>query len=472
MCRYTRLVRNRYTNKVVRVSCGKCPSCLQQKANARAARIRNHADAGLVYLFVTLTYLNEFVPYIRKSELLLNRTSVNVYRDKSVRSYRGKFFVNDTVKVITEFDFSDGDFVNQDIMKCMSLRRYDSDKVGVCLYSDVQDFFKRLRINLIRKHGYYKRISYYGCTEYGPITKRPHCHLLIQCESNDVEVLRTAIVESWPYADKLRTYNYVEVARDAASYLASYVNCSNSLPKVLQVDSVRQKHSYSKGFGVSKQYFSLSSILEKARGGDLSYSVGTFKDGVPIVDKLPVPKYVINRFFPKFKGYSLLSDSEIRKLLLRTGELRKVISERSDTIVWSDDDEHRFRVRLLNIRKLFLQELGMSFKRFDVLYPIFYTMVWNCHVSTLNRMSYDIVMSNKDWLYFFENGNEIQMGLVGSSFLEFVKSCGYSDSDIVSDPNLRNDVVITTRNLTDLYYKKDKSKKVVNYAMSCIGHSV
>ena len=69
MCTNTRLIRNAYTGKAVRVSCGKCEACRQQKAALRANRIRNHSRFGYVSLFVTLTYSNDYLPYIRRCQL-------------------------------------------------------------------------------------------------------------------------------------------------------------------------------------------------------------------------------------------------------------------------------------------------------------------------------------------------------------------------------------------------------------------
>ena len=56
---------------------------------------------------------------------------------------------------------------------------------------------------------------------------------------------------------------------------------------------IQGKHSYSKGFGVRLQCFSLASILEKR--GDLRYNVATFKDGVPCISSFP-SRILINDF--------------------------------------------------------------------------------------------------------------------------------------------------------------------------------
>ena len=68
MCDFTKYVYNKYIRKSLAVECGKCPACLQRKANARAMRIRNHND-GKLCLFITCTYDNRFVPYVKVDDL-------------------------------------------------------------------------------------------------------------------------------------------------------------------------------------------------------------------------------------------------------------------------------------------------------------------------------------------------------------------------------------------------------------------
>ncbi|MCL2182850.1 MAG: hypothetical protein FWB85_05200 [Chitinispirillia bacterium] len=58
---------------------------------------------------------------------------------------------------------------------------YDGDhlpKGGTLVKKDLQDFFKRLRINL-QRDGDNSKFKYYACGEYGPQTCRPHYHLII-----------------------------------------------------------------------------------------------------------------------------------------------------------------------------------------------------------------------------------------------------------------------------------------------------
>ena len=69
MCTNCRYIFNRYIRKSILVPCGKCEACQQDKANKRAQRIRNNVQDGMLTLFATFTYANDYLPYILRSDL-------------------------------------------------------------------------------------------------------------------------------------------------------------------------------------------------------------------------------------------------------------------------------------------------------------------------------------------------------------------------------------------------------------------
>ena len=79
MCTHCRYVFNRYSRRHVLVKCGKCDACKQEKAIARANRIRNNLTYGKIALFITLTYANDYVPFVYRSDLI-GYGDLNVYR--------------------------------------------------------------------------------------------------------------------------------------------------------------------------------------------------------------------------------------------------------------------------------------------------------------------------------------------------------------------------------------------------------
>lgn len=470
MCTNTRLIRNKYTGKILRVACGVCPACLQQKANARTMRIRNNSCDNEINLFGTLTYSNDFLPYILKSDVGIT-CDVPIYRNATVRYYRDKEIVKRGT-VIIDSAFLDSGML--DASSCPAPKGFSNgDAVSIIYYKDFQNFVKRLRINLQRYYDYTKPFKIFQCAEYGPATKRAHMHFLLQCPKSDEQILRTAIIKSWSFCDKSRTEKFLEIARDAASYVSSYVNSHLSSTSFYKNRAFRQKHSHSKDYGVRRKCFSLPEVLEKVRNGNLRYNITTYQDGIPCVSAVPVPKYVINRFFPKFKGYSVVTDNEIRKLLLSPAKLFEVIHQRNGRFEYEFDEIVRFERRLYNIRKLFKNELDIDYDRFSIFYPVWYTMAWNVRNSNVLQDSYDRVVSSSDWYDFYENISDIDFGLVRSDSLSSLVETGVLVSDkFVRNPNTRLDIVNNSSKLHQLYLKKDKTKKILNHVMSRMGYDV
>lgn len=473
MCTHRKYVRNPYTGKSIIVSCGKCPACQQEKANKRTQRIKNHAVFGELCIFVTLTYKNCFIPYVKKSELYKSPYSFNIYRDSVSRrnrvssNYVFSDVVTDGLSVLDNVRLFDSVFTDSDIDTLLSLKNYGSDKVGVIYYPDLQNFFKRLFINLKRKYHVFNKISYFACAEYGPTTYRPHFHLLLFVPSSQEATLRSAIIESWPYGDKYRTAKYIEIAKDASSYVSSYVNRGSCFPKILSVNALRPKHSYSQSFGVRLRCFSLADILEKTFNGSLTYSFNTVRNGLPAVVNLPIPKYVINRYFPYFKGLMRLSFHEI-SLLLRCPKY--FILYKDHDISLTDEDLHIILVRLRNSIERYRFILGYSWDVAVDSYLYDYIKVWSRYHADVMRYFYDSFCDNNfSWHYMYDNIIDL-----------FDSRCNlHSDLDVSQvlnkcDLSYNNNPLIVSQTdvLSDLYDKKLKTRKVVNSVMSFCGHYV
>lgn len=317
MCINKRWIRNPYNGRTVFVKCGKCPACQQEKANARAIRIKNNHREGYLPYLCTFTYANDFIPYIRRSELQAGGI-VNIYRDKYIRKvrvssdYDTQFKIYDVIKPIDRFELSD-DYCLKYLPSLNG--QYDNDKIGVCYYKDIQDFFKRFKQNLKRNYDFQQPITSFQCSEYGSKTLRPHFHLLIWCPTEKLSTFRSAIDASWPFDVGRVKVRKIEVARNAENYVSSYLNKSKSFPDLFKDKKLRQKHSYSHGFGVGFTEFSLSSILSHLDSGDFKYNCYTVRDNVPVVLSVPIPKYAISRYFPKIKGLCKLASSTIFELL-------------------------------------------------------------------------------------------------------------------------------------------------------------
>lgn len=465
MCTNTRLIRNIYTGKSLRVNCGKCPACQQQKAGYRANRIRNNIKRDETALFLTLTYKNEHIPYVFLNDLADKVENLPLYRDFNVRYVRSGSSYD-----VTPVSYPDGQIstlsvkyqdildkpfktinskVNQDIWR---------DRVGILYYKDLQNFVKRLRINLKRRYNYEQSFTFFSCSELGPTTHRPHFHCLLFIPKDDVSIFRKAVVESWPFADSSRTAKYIEVARDAASYVSSYVNRDSDIPTFFENNDVRPKHSYSKAFGLAPADFSLPKILEKADNGNMCYTKLVKRDGVECLSDVPIPEYVINRYFPKFKGSTRLDSDTLARLLLHP----ECLCEVKTLVDLSDKDIHDINVRLIHALYQY-ESLGYQKENF----PVDYERVWRSRSSYINRHQYDDVINPLDFGFFYDNYNEYFFGKVHSQSLD--------DLHIVNfelDPNMLPYRQAITSHLTDLYYKLVKQKKVTNAAMFALEHNV
>lgn len=505
MCTNCRYIYNRFSRRHVLVKCGKCPACQQEKAMKRANRIRNHSVDGQLCLFVTLTYSNDYVPYIRKSDIFNDNCTgeVSVYRRCSIRQvfdrHSGllRFKKSNESSILGFVSSFDVDLSNHHLWK--SLKGFgDSDCFGVCWYQDLQDFFKRLRQFLIRKYNYEKKFAYFSCSEVGSVTQRPHFHLLLFIPREAETLFRSAISEVWSYADKTRTDKYIEVARDASNYVASYVNSHSSVSSTCTFNQFMQKHSHSKNFGVVLDCFSLRSLLQKIDSGDLCYYRRTKFDGATNVSPMPIPLYVLYRYFPVCKGFSWLSSSQLRAILLDPQKVGDILTDFSFNAIYKRDiydynfhshcfdyglslahyvpirrcsklinpvyhytpkETYQIYVRLSNCQKRFIEETGLSL--YD--YVFYYERVYNIYKSMILKMSHSDISLIDDYSDFYENAFEV-----------------FDNPDIAPtlnlplqlDPNKRGFVVRTTEKYLSLYDRLDKQKKVTNYVMEKLGHAV
>jgi len=132
----------RYLKHYIKTPCGKCPECVQQRIGQLVSRCQIEFDISKVGYFVTLTYNDKNVPL---------------------------------------------DFVDDEPVMTLSKK-------------DIQDFFKRLKINLGRA-GYNDKFSYFYTSEYGmreTDNKRPHYHFMMfpKCDVS-VDILGDFINEAW-----------------------------------------------------------------------------------------------------------------------------------------------------------------------------------------------------------------------------------------------------------------------------------
>lgn len=469
MCTNKRFVTNKYTGQRLLVDCGSCPACLQAKANKLTNRIRDHYCCGKRVMFLTLTYDRISCPFVDPKELanISAGDTINIYREYRVthsRTKRNKRVYGRTLLGTVEYD---GTGLNNALvtsyrpLKCLKHRPY----VGVCYYKDFQNFFKRLRINLNRNYGFTDKIDFFGCSEMGAKTKRPHFHavLFVPQSLNVEEVLRPAIVAAWPYASKYRTSVGLEYPRkDVSSYVASYINCFTSI-SCFHRSHFPPKRSFSKCFGALGNNFTLASLLDMFDRGDFSFvrknspfSKSSFLD--------VVPARIVSRYFPKIKGYSRLSDTSLLDLITNYPRFLFYKNRLDYSDCPEKDDYAAAYVTLVRGYNNFCRERRFAVDTPDVLkwtdYMFYYERLWSRYYAF--KKKFMDMQDNERAIPLtqrYTNINEVFCGTIGDDGLKMV--CANTANPVL-DPNEFDDVVRSSAILERYFWQRDKQRKVTN----------
>lgn len=308
VCEKPVYIKNKYTQEMIAVGCGSCPSCLLKKSDSRTYKCNIQQSLSKYCYFITLTYSTEYIPLARidlmkdlypsdpaiiegsDSETfhefrIIPRGTINGYKFQDEEDYYYRF--HSTQEYIAN--------LKQKIN--LSVNGYYSDKEGLVSYlnySDVQLFKKRLRKNLSKILGSYENIHIYVVGEYGPIHFRPHYHLLLFFDSDKIsQNIQGCISNSWRFGRV-----DCELARKgASSYVASYVNTSSSLPYLYRAcPKARTFSRFSNHFaqGYFEEAFKDSTKRESCFLNGIGVQIGS-----RYVTIMPW-KSVTDRFYPRF----------------------------------------------------------------------------------------------------------------------------------------------------------------------------
>lgn len=493
MCTHCKKVYNPYIQETVLVNCGHCKECLQDKADLRANRIRNSIPADHLNLFVTLTYDNRFLPVIKKSELQV-QSDVPIYRYSSLKEKdKGKHYI----KIGSLFcDILPYGF---DAKYLRKPRHYFSDEYfSIPYFRDVQNFFKRLRVNLERDNSLtqneknHLQFKYYACTELGPTTHRGHVHLALTVHKECVEAFRRNIVKSWSFARADITRRGIEISRGCAQYVASYVNRDSSIPKLFSLPQFKPKHSYSHHYGVASSEFSAIGVLDKINKRTLTYNRESGLRSASTGSFL-LPKYVLNRHFPLFKGYSRIPADALFEFLCRpvtssflsywTNEGARTIKVTCRPNVFVDssftpEDIHKIKTSLDNHCIKFCNAVNQHNKRkgIDVKFgreDFFraYIDAWKIYQSNRYRIFLEDIERNLAYFpyaAYYDNLSDIDNLGVRCSKEVFPPS----EVAKYKEPNLLPSRVAHCQRQEDRYNRLYKRRKVTNGVMSCLGLNV
>ena len=266
-CQHRSFITNRSTGQRIAVDCGQCDYCIHKRAKKASMRVKTAGSAFKYSYFVTLTYDNEHIPLMNcevlyseyEDVLSISEDKVFGYEKHSYipvseyscldsSSLRHIFFtqVQGTVpynRKSSQYEpVKDNWFLSMDAIRSFIAKtksdtpygkegelsaRYGDNLIPYLNYVDVQNYIKRLRKHLKTTLGSYETLHFYAVGEYGPIHFRPHYHILLFTNSEQVsKVLRLCHDKSW----RLGRSDFQASRGGAASYVASYVNSSCSTP--------------------------------------------------------------------------------------------------------------------------------------------------------------------------------------------------------------------------------------------------
>lgn len=265
-CQHRSFITNRYTGARIAVDCGQCDYCIHKRAQKASMRVKTAGSAFKYSYFVTLTYDNEHVPLFNCKVLHSEYEDVvgisgdihfgdehhkyipvSEYQCDDNSMLRHIFFeqVQGTVpfdREIKEYaPVKDNWFLSMDAIRSFIYKSQSVDKtdypaseqygrdnlIPFLNYADVQNYIKRLRKYLYKQLGSYETLHFYAVGEYGPVHFRPHYHILLFTNSEEVsKVLRHCHDKSWKFGRS----DFQITRGGASSYVSSYVNSLSAAP--------------------------------------------------------------------------------------------------------------------------------------------------------------------------------------------------------------------------------------------------
>lgn len=265
-CQHRSFITNRYNGARIAVDCGQCDYCIHKKAKKASMRVKTAGSAFKYSYFVTLTYDNEHIPLMACKVLHSDYEDVvgisgdihfgheyhkyipvSEYQCDDNSMLRHIFFeqVQGTVpfdREIKEYvPVKDNWFLSMDAIRSFIYKTQSFDKTNYPVseqygrdnlipflnYVDVQNYIKRLRKYLYKQLGSYETLHFYAVGEYGPVHFRPHYHILLFTNSEEVsKILRYCHDKSWKFGRS----DFQITRGGASSYVSSYVNSLSSAP--------------------------------------------------------------------------------------------------------------------------------------------------------------------------------------------------------------------------------------------------
>lgn len=315
-CLHPQRIVNKYTGEQLVVPCGRCSACGQNKSARLAFQCECECSVHKYNYLVTLTYANTFIPRLRAVPVREGSVpGTLVYSLYDVTPPRSS---SDNCMIYLGDVQYDADLCNELRKKCR-------------LFGDIPYLRKRdlqLFIKLLRSYLPEYEIRYFACGEYGVDRFRPHFHLLLStdyseiCEASQYCCMGEFPKWTWPKKKKvlpteIDRISFLEyfirkawkfgivdcsliASGSASSYVASYVNGSQSLPPFLKIPAT-------KCFSVHSRFLGRE-VFRKEFTSVLSTPVEDFVKGILDIGRKPrfyTLSYSNYRYYyPRCKGYA------------------------------------------------------------------------------------------------------------------------------------------------------------------------
>ena len=171
-CENPKYIYNKYIKEFVRVGCGKCPTCLNNRSYEWVTRVQLESFAHKYTYMVTLTYDDEHLPAFFFADDIHH---VVLNRDESICIPLNHFY-----DYIYAYKGTDRESVIQLELDYLRDRLIHPLGLPALYKKDISDFLKRINKYCYDKVTYqFENFRSFCCGEYGGSTYRPHYHLLV-----------------------------------------------------------------------------------------------------------------------------------------------------------------------------------------------------------------------------------------------------------------------------------------------------
>lgn len=314
-CEHPKKIHNLYTDTWMYVPCGQCACCRASRSLNWTARLEQERSSHPYCIFFTLTYSEEFLP-------------------KYLYSPGMGFVESSTGEFLEDNDLYEN-YIDSNVLKFIDAR-------GCVPYprvSDVQKFIKRLRecVRLGKRSGLpdssdqpsSRYIRYYLVSELGPTTFRPHYHGLIFTSSSWLaNHAKDVIASCWStdnrnsHSAQLGLVDAENVCNSASSYVSSYLNSFTNCPKIFEHKRFRPFAIFSKAPPLGSLFSRTQEIQRLFDTG--SCEIDLYRRKTNEFVKLPLPKSIYSRLYPKVPCFDRVPVSVLSELYNYDAEFSQV----------------------------------------------------------------------------------------------------------------------------------------------------